>query len=311
MKISLFDLLNSNNYHTFNRKLAHEIGLNATILLSEIIDKFCFFEANGMLEDGWYYLTVEDVFERTTLAKDAQRGAIEILKAYGFIECKQKGMPAKRYFKVFKEKFTVSDNSDIKKEETREHDRDFSDNKIAGIPTTAPIYKNPKEDTPLNPPKGGKPSATPSAKAEELSAHFLQKIKEKNPNFIPKALKNWSSDFDRMLKKPGRSFEKAQEIIDWLVQDLKALSFVQSASKLDKDWDALEMRFEAGREKLTINANREWALSMKQVHPEQLKSLSFNDKLAINRAEDKVLSFALEHEEFKEKFIQMFGGRYV
>lgn len=179
---------------------------------------------------------------------------------------------------------------------------------ILKIPTKETLTK---EKNPLNPPKGGKSQATPSAKAEELSAHFLQKIKEKKPNFIPKAYKNWPRDFDRMLKKPGRTLEKAKEIIDWLVNDLKALSFVQSASKFDEDWDRLEMRFEAGREKRTMNANRDWALNMKQTYPEQLKALSFNDRLAINRAEDKVLSFALEHEEFKVKFVEMFGGKYV
>lgn len=104
--MNLFTLLNANNYFTVNREIARKIGLEATIFLSEIIDKFTYFESKNMLEDGWFYLTMEDVLERTTLSRRYQDTAIKILTSLGFIEMKRMGMPAKRYFKVFKEKIT-------------------------------------------------------------------------------------------------------------------------------------------------------------------------------------------------------------
>ena len=155
--MNLFTLLNSNNYFSVNREVAHKIGLNTAILLSEIIDKHVYFEKKGLLDDGWFYLTVEVVEERTTLAKDAQFGAVKKLVELGLIECKQRGMPAKRNFRVnvqeIEKMFAERGNSSNKKEETRQQDLGKTSNKISEKPPTAPldasIYKETKEETKL------------------------------------------------------------------------------------------------------------------------------------------------------------------
>jgi hypothetical protein len=186
MKTSLFDLLNANNYHTFNRKLAHEIGLNATIMLSEIIDKFSYFEENGQLDDGWFYLTVETVFERTTLGKDAQASAIKTLIELGFIDMRRQGMPSKRYFKVFKEKITVGDKSSILLEASRQQDSDFPANKIATNPPTAPIYKNPIEDPyKIPPPPSSKQRDLDEPPTKEEEEEIQKRLRER-PKDAPK-----------------------------------------------------------------------------------------------------------------------------
>lgn len=174
--MNLFKFLNSNNYVTFNREIAHEIGLNATIMLSEIIDKYEFFSASGQLdEEGWFYLTIDVVEERTTLAKDAQAGAVKVLKELGLIECKQKGMPAKRHFRVIKEKFAERWNSSNKKEETRQQDRGNSENKIAEKPPAgtydASIYKEPKEEPNI--------VCIGADKSDQNGTQFLVKINSK------------------------------------------------------------------------------------------------------------------------------------
>jgi hypothetical protein len=109
----------------------------------------------GTLDEGWFYLTIETVEERTTLAKDAQAGAIKILKDLGWIDTKQRGMPSKRYFMVFedkiKEMFAERGNSAIKKEETRKQDVGNSDIKkeelSKPVPLDASIYKKPIKET--------------------------------------------------------------------------------------------------------------------------------------------------------------------
>ena len=102
----ILSLANGNNWFSVNRDIARAVGLNAAIMLSEVINKYEFFKEKGSLENGWFYLTIEDAEERTTLARDAQAGAIKILKDLKIIETKQMGMPSKRYFRFDEDAFS-------------------------------------------------------------------------------------------------------------------------------------------------------------------------------------------------------------
>jgi len=152
--MNLFKLLNGNNYLTFNREMAREIGINASIFLSELLDKFEYFQKQGVLkEDGWFYLTIESAEERTTLGRDAQDGAIKKLKDLGFIQTKQIGMPAKRHFKIIKEKITewvypttLVEESRNLTEESRNQGCNFSATKDVTFPQPTLYSKEPKEE---------------------------------------------------------------------------------------------------------------------------------------------------------------------
>ena len=110
--MDLFQLLNGNNYAVFNRNIAHEIGLNETLVLSEILDKYSYFKKEGKLvlapgEKGeWFYLTAETIFERTTLTKKQQQAAIEKLIILGFIKKTGFGLPYQRHFQLCEEKIS-------------------------------------------------------------------------------------------------------------------------------------------------------------------------------------------------------------
>ena len=103
---SLLTILNANNYQTYNREIAKAIGLKASIMLSELVDKHQYFEKRKSfksfqdLEGGWFYLTVESVFERTALSEKEQRASIKKLVSLGILEQTRKGLPAVRYFKI-------------------------------------------------------------------------------------------------------------------------------------------------------------------------------------------------------------------
>ncbi len=98
---TLIELLNPNNTLSFNRFLAHGIGLVETIVYAALIGKQTYYCENGMLyEDGWFYSTIYDLQESTTLGEKAQRTAIKHLVGHGLIECEKKGMPAKRFFRI-------------------------------------------------------------------------------------------------------------------------------------------------------------------------------------------------------------------
>jgi hypothetical protein len=97
---AIFQLLNPNNTLTVNRPLAHAIGLSEAIAYAALIAKCSYYERNGMLDNGWFYSTVADLEESTTLSEYQQKRCIARLSEIGLIECKKRGMPAKRSFRI-------------------------------------------------------------------------------------------------------------------------------------------------------------------------------------------------------------------
>lgn len=97
----IIQMLNPNNTLSFNRLLAHGIGLVEAIVYAILIAKQTYYNANGMLyEGGWFYSTIADMQESTTLGEKAQHTAISHLVGHGLIQCEKKGMPAKRFFRI-------------------------------------------------------------------------------------------------------------------------------------------------------------------------------------------------------------------
>lgn len=105
MSVSILKLLNGNDFISINRTLAKNIGLHEAIMLSEISCKHDYFESNYLLQEfdgisGWFYLTSQDVEDRTTLTRKQQDKSINNLISLGFIEVKVKGVPPRRFFNI-------------------------------------------------------------------------------------------------------------------------------------------------------------------------------------------------------------------
>jgi hypothetical protein len=157
-KMSLFEFLNGNNYGVYNRKVARQIGLNSTVLLSEILDKYCYFLEKGKLinapehEGLWFYLTADDIFERTSLTEKEQRPCIKKLISMGFLKTTSFGLPFKRHFQICEEKieeFIISINfsrGDKRPDLTLQKVNSGGDKR-----PDSPIYKNPIEETKEDP----------------------------------------------------------------------------------------------------------------------------------------------------------------
>lgn len=101
MNENIFELLRIDNTISVNRKIAHEIGLDAAIVYGALLAKYFWYKERNMLDDeDMFFCTLEDLFESTTLQRKKQDNAISILKYHGLIETKRKGIPSKRYFKI-------------------------------------------------------------------------------------------------------------------------------------------------------------------------------------------------------------------
>jgi hypothetical protein len=88
-----------------NRQMAHDIGLNNTIILCELVKQFIYYKKLGQTVsydglDGWFYETIDHMQKWTTLTGREQEPCIKKLKELGYIQQIVKGIPAKRYFRI-------------------------------------------------------------------------------------------------------------------------------------------------------------------------------------------------------------------
>jgi len=312
--MNLLDLLNGNNYGVFNRKIAKEIGLNTSIVLSELIDKFQYFHSNNSLislkdHDGmWFYLTADSLEDRTTLTEKEQRTCIDKLIDLGFIKKTLSGLPAKRYFqintlKIF-EFFECKINSTnlaprpnlMLPEVQTSH---------SSKPTMDPnknLYIKTKKEKEAPPP--------PSADASELCKFFIEKIKERNPKFKDPRLREWEKEFQKLLEIDKRDLQETKELIEWVHVNSFWKANCLSPEALRKHYDKMWMQRQAQGEQSTVEDNRGFAINLKKKYQDRLKNLTISPKYAMKLDSGKELPFSLPVETFRNALCNMFGGKY-
>lgn len=98
---------NSKGTFSYNKYLAHAIGLHEAIIYSALFSKSdCEnLKATEWIfgnpkSTEWFEYTVNDLYSETTLSDKQQRKAIKKLVECGLIETKIKGLPAKRFFRI-------------------------------------------------------------------------------------------------------------------------------------------------------------------------------------------------------------------
>lgn len=82
-----------------NRKMMEEVGVEATLFLSILVD------ADNIFDDEWVFQTQPTVEALSCgfLTRRKQDNAIKILIEKGFISQKNMGLPMRRYFKIHEE----------------------------------------------------------------------------------------------------------------------------------------------------------------------------------------------------------------
>lgn len=93
-------LLASRNYLIINKDLLKIFGLEATILLGELCSEYEYWENQNLAKDGFFFSTIENIKDNTTLSVKQQKNALTKLMDLNVIECKVMGLPARRYFKI-------------------------------------------------------------------------------------------------------------------------------------------------------------------------------------------------------------------
>lgn len=98
--MGLVSMIASNNYIVVNKQLARAFGLEEAVILGELASEMEYWQQRGELKDGYFYSTIENVKESTTLSDKRQRSALGTLKDAGIVDVKLAGLPAKRYVRI-------------------------------------------------------------------------------------------------------------------------------------------------------------------------------------------------------------------
>lgn len=114
--VDIVSLLSTDGYIMCNKTLIRLYGGDCAILVGELCAEYNYYNANGMLEtDFSFYSTQENIEKNTGLNPHYQRKAFKILQEAEIIKITKKGLPAKNYYKINKDKlceiFTASSSS--------------------------------------------------------------------------------------------------------------------------------------------------------------------------------------------------------
>ena len=163
--MKLLQHFSSSNYIVFNKIIAKSLGINSALMLAELIYEYGYYQQNNMLsKKGYFYSTVHNVEDATTLTKYQQAQCINKMINLKLIEMINQGVPCKRYFKlnikniekyILKlegEKFCVNDIEYTSEETSPTESRNLTpqiknidDKDIPSPPTLEDIYKYCKE----------------------------------------------------------------------------------------------------------------------------------------------------------------------
>lgn len=98
---ALNELLGNGGFWQINKRLVKMIGLEETLLLSDLLAKYTYFLGRNELDkNGFFFNTRENIEEDTTLTPYQQRKAISKLKKLGLVKAKEQGLPKKTYYKI-------------------------------------------------------------------------------------------------------------------------------------------------------------------------------------------------------------------
>ena len=101
MEDSIINILANDNYIIVNRSLIKELGLKEAIILGELASEYNYYKNNESLdENGYFYSTIENIQENTSLSSYEQKKCLDNLSKRGFISLTLKGVPAKRHIKI-------------------------------------------------------------------------------------------------------------------------------------------------------------------------------------------------------------------
>lgn len=236
MSIDPLFFLYQEDYGIYSRSMAkHLKSLNAAVFLSEVAQRRQYHKIRNELinderyGDGWFYMTMEKVEERTSLSRSEQDKAIKILIEAGLIEQKNFGVPSKRHFRLKDQE--ILETYGLSKKQSSLSKSDKLDcrkptNCIVENKQTAHIYKEPKEE--------------PYQEQQQQGQQTVVVVSENQKNFTKddayfaanKFQKDWTSD---EIEAGYLAFKDSKHSITSPVEYLDGIIKKQRVAQQSKD----------------------------------------------------------------------------
>ena len=83
-----------------NKCLLVNLGVDASLVLSDLIQKEQYFKGSSQDNEGYFFNVTNDISCSTTLSYYQIKQAISVLEKWGIIKVVLKGVPAKKHFKI-------------------------------------------------------------------------------------------------------------------------------------------------------------------------------------------------------------------
>lgn len=231
--MNINEILENNSYRIYNYELAKKVGIHEAILLSDLVFKHTLFKKNkDLTPDGFFYVTVIDMFNTTALTKRNQATAIKHLTDLGLLEYKLIGLPAKRYFKINQDKLLTLFSVEKKIEDKCSEivNTKIEVDQIQDIPHVVDIVNN---------------------TFRKISPAYIPTTKE--DNVIKRLLDQWGYDMlmdyvDKaiMISKIKKYFERngMEEDARYIIFISKPSDILDKATKIEAQYERLQREYE-------------------------------------------------------------------
>jgi phage terminase Nu1 subunit (DNA packaging protein) len=164
-------------------------------MFCELLSKESYFEEREQLtNDGWFYCTVSEMEDATTLSEYQQKKVVTKLTSLGLIEYRVKGSPPIRYFKTTSDLellYKYLSNGDSKKHpkpmglSNTEETKELKPKKLGTNNTNVIIQKNDNNNGSFLEQKQTKNTEVINAIKVYMNDLYPQRKKKKHPNLKP------------------------------------------------------------------------------------------------------------------------------
>lgn len=97
---SLIELLANDGYIIVNKQLTKLLGLNEALIIGELISEYRYYSNRDELtDDGFFFSTIENIEENTSLNEYLQRKAMKRLVEMGILEIEHR-KDKLRFFRI-------------------------------------------------------------------------------------------------------------------------------------------------------------------------------------------------------------------
>ena len=93
-------ILASTPFLIINKCLLVNLGVEASLVLSDLLQKEQYFKESCQNNDGFFFNVTNDISCSTTLSYYQIKQALSVLEKWGIIQVVLKGVPAKKHFKI-------------------------------------------------------------------------------------------------------------------------------------------------------------------------------------------------------------------